>query len=103
MELFKNYALGIKHMEHIFFCKSLLMLNYTGDCEEDKGGEGWLARCEIKRKNAATDSLLGLLGNGGEEGVAAEEGDDAHHHEVLHRLEHVELEPEVQVQREYRA
>ncbi len=47
--------------------------------------------------------FCGLLGNGGEKGVAAEEGDDPDHHEVLHRFEHVQLEPEVQVQREYGA
>lgn len=44
--------------------------------------------------------LLVLLGNGGQKRVAAEESDHPDDHEVLDRLEHVELEPEVEVQHE---
>ena len=45
-------------------------------------------------------NLLILLGDGGEEGVAAEEGDEPDDGEVVHGLEHVQLQPEEQVQQE---
>jgi hypothetical protein len=104
----------------IDFLESLLVLNYTG-----RDGWGGGGRRQKKVEKTSRQGLGGrrprdlaqecreliilpllfcrLLGNGGEERVAAEEGDYPDHHEVFHCLKHVQLEPEVQVQREYGA
>ena len=58
----------------------------------------WLQHRLSRRRGG--EGLLVLLGDGGEEGVAGEEGDEAEQGQVPDSLEHVELQPEQQVQTE---